>query len=218
MEWFHDFVLQQEKKPAPKKEAEEEEEEEEFKEKPSKDPFAHLPKGTFVMDEWKRTYSNEDTDKVAIPYFWKNFDKENYSIWYGEYLYPKELGKIFMSCNLVGGMFQRLDKMRKHAFGSVCIFGEDDNNTISGVWVWRGQDLAFGVSPVDPLVPRFAPQRILTRGSSLQLSPDLSVDSESYSWKKLDPDNEEHKKMVNEYLLWEGDFGGKKFNQGKVFK
>lgn len=44
------------------------------------------------------------------------------------------------------GMFQRLDKMRKNAFASVCLFGEDNNSTISGIWVWRGHDLAFTVS------------------------------------------------------------------------
>ena len=32
------------------------------------------------------------------------------------------------------------------------------------------------------------------------------------------PKSEETKKLVNEYFLWEGDFGGKKFNQGKIFK
>ena len=29
-----------------------------------------------------------------------------------------------MSCNLIGGMIQRLDTMRKNAFGSMCLFGE----------------------------------------------------------------------------------------------
>lgn len=43
------------------------------------------------------------------------------------------------------GMFQRLDKMRKQAFASVCLFGTEADSTISGVWVWRGQDLAFEV-------------------------------------------------------------------------
>jgi elongation factor 1 gamma, putative len=43
-------------------------------------------------------------------------------------------------------MFQRLDRMRKHAFASMILFGEDNKSTISGVWVWRGQDLAFLVS------------------------------------------------------------------------
>lgn len=51
-----------------------------------------------------------------------------------------------MSCNLISGMYQRLDSMRKGAFASACIFGEDNDNTISGIWIWRGQDLAFTVS------------------------------------------------------------------------
>jgi len=163
-------------------------------EAPQKDPFGALPKGTFVMDDFKRVYSNEDTATKAIPYFWEHFDKDNYSIWYCEYKFPKELTLIFMSCNLVTGMFQRLDKMRKNAFGSMCVFGTDNNSSISGIWIWRGQELAF------------------------LLSEDWQIDYESYEWKKLDPNSEETKKMVNEYLLWEGDFGGKKFNQGKIFK
>lgn len=34
-------------------------------------------------------------------------------------------------CNLITGMFQRIERMRKAAFTSVCVFGSDDNNTIS---------------------------------------------------------------------------------------
>jgi len=62
------------------------------------------------------------------------------------------------------------------------------------VWIWRGQGLAF------------------------DLSDDLKIDYESYSWKKLDAGSEETKTKVDEYLAWEGKFDGKKFNQGKVFK
>ncbi|CAH1174119.1 unnamed protein product [Phaedon cochleariae] len=160
----------------------------------SKDPFSEMPKGTFDMDDFKRCYSNEDESK-SIPYFWQKFDPEHYSIWYGEYKYPKELTKVFMSCNLIGGMQQRLDKMRKQAFASVCLFGEDNNSTISGVWVWRGQELAF------------------------PLSPDWQIDYESYEWKKLDPASEETKKLVEQYFSWTGtDKEGRKFNQGKIFK
>lgn len=36
--------------------------------------------------------------------------------------------------------------MRKQAFASVCLFGENNNSSISGIWVWRGQGLAFEVS------------------------------------------------------------------------
>lgn len=65
--------------------------------------YKRLAFSTFVMDEFKRVYSNEDTATKAIPYFWEHFDKENYSIWYCEYKYPQELTLVFMSCNLITG-------------------------------------------------------------------------------------------------------------------
>lgn len=43
-------------------------------------------------------------------------------------------------------MFQRLEKLRKNAFASVIVSGVDNNNTITGIWIMRGQDLAFTVS------------------------------------------------------------------------
>jgi len=91
-----------------------------------------------------------------------------------------------MTCNLVSGFFQRLDKLRKNAFGSMCVFGENNNNTITGIWVWRGQQLAF------------------------ELSTDWQVDYESYKWTKLSPDDEKTKQLVNQYFLWEGEHNGKK--------
>jgi len=159
-----------------------------------KDPFADMPKPTFNMDEFKRVYSNEDTAEKAIPYFWKNFDKDHCSIWFCEYKYPEDLKQVFMTCNLVSGFYQRLDKLRKHAFASMCVFGENNNNTIAGIWIWRGHELAF------------------------ELSTDWQVDYESYSWKRLSLDDDETKKLVNQYFLWEGEHNGKKFNQGKIFK
>lgn len=188
-----------EKPAAAKKEAEPVEELDEAElalaaEPKSKDPFDLMPKGTFNMDDFKRSYSNED-ESVSIPYFWSKFDAENYSIWYGEYKYNEELTKVFMSCNLIGGMYQRLDKMRKQAFASVCLFGEDNNSTISGVWVWRGQELAF------------------------PLSPDWQIDYDCYAWKKLDAASDETKALVKQYFAWTGtDKEGRKFNQGKIFK
>jgi len=160
----------------------------------SKDPFDALPKGTFNLDDFKRCYSNEDEAK-SIPYFWEKFDPENYSIWLGEYKYNDELQKVFMSCNLITGMYQRLDKMRKNAFASMCLFGTDNDSSISGIWVWRGQDLAF------------------------ELSSDWQVDYESYQWTKLDVSNEDTKKLIYRYLSWTGtDKQNRPFNQGKIFK
>lgn len=51
-----------------------------------------------------------------------------------------------------------------------------------------------------------------------QLDENWQIDYESYSWKKIDPTTPESKKMINEHFLWEGDFDGKKFNQGKIYK
>merc|ERR1711910_114276 len=112
------------------------------KEPKSKDPLAALPKGTFDLEEWKRFYSNNDEDD-SIKWFWEHFDAENYSIWRADYKYNDELAMVFMSCNLIGGMFQRLEKFKKNAFASAILFGENNNSSISGIWVWKGQELAF---------------------------------------------------------------------------
>ena len=50
-----------------------------------------------------------------------------------------------MCSNLVSGMLQRIDKLRKYAFASVLVLGEDNKAAIEGVWVMRGQELAFNV-------------------------------------------------------------------------
>jgi elongation factor 1-gamma len=136
------------KEPEPKDEAEAGDDIDDiYAEEPKqKDPFADMPKTTFNMDEFKRVYSNEDTAEKAIPYFWKNFDKEHCSIWFCEYKFPEDLTQIFMTCNLVSGFFQRLEKLRKNAFASMCVFGENNNNTVTGIWIWRGHELAFEVN------------------------------------------------------------------------
>merc|ERR1739847_78872 len=91
-----------------------------------KDPFAAFPKSTFILDELKRVYSNEDIKTKAIPYFWNHFDKENFSIWLCEYKYPEDLGL----------MFQHLDKLNKNAFAAVGAFGKSSDAQIQGLWVW----------------------------------------------------------------------------------
>lgn len=164
-------------------------------EKPKeKDPFAAMPKGNWDMDDFKRFYSNNDEDK-SVPYFWEKFDKENFSIWRCDYKYNDELTMVFMSCNLIGGMFQRLEKLRKNAFASMALFGENNKSSISGIWVWKGHQLAF------------------------ELSEDWQIDYNSYDWKKLDANAPETKELVNQYLCWTGkDLEGRAFNQGKIFK
>ena len=76
-------------------------------------------------------------------------------------------------------MFQRLEKFKKNAFASSMIFGENSDSSISGIWVWRGKQLAF------------------------DLCEDWAIDSPSYTWKMLDSKSEETKKLVTQYWKWE---------------
>ena len=72
----------------------------------AKDPFAHLPKSTFVLGEFKHKYSNEDTLLVVLSYFGEHFDKDGWSLWYSEYCFLEELTQTFMNCNPITRMFQ----------------------------------------------------------------------------------------------------------------
>jgi len=146
------------------------------------------------MDAWKRTFSNEKDDDKILEYFYKHFPSDNYSVWQGNYKYANELSMSFMASNMVGGMFQRIEKLRKHAFASVIIFGENNALEIEGLWFWRGHDLVF------------------------PLCDDWTTDYETYDWKKLDFNADSTKKKIKEFLAWEGDFDGRKFKTGKIYK
>ncbi|XP_054437203.1 elongation factor 1-gamma-like [Pteronotus mesoamericanus] len=124
----------------------------------AKEPFVHLPEGAFLLDEFKHKYSIEDTLSLVLPYFWEHSDKDGWSLWYSRCHFPEELTQTFVSCNLITGMFQQWDKPRKNVFASALLFGTNTSISMSGVWVFRGQDLAF------------------------PLSPDWQVDYEPYTW------------------------------------
>ena len=157
-----------------------------------KNPWANAPKPSMDMDAWKRSYSNNEVD-VSWKYFLENFKKDDYSIWAMDYKYNDELTLGFMACNLVSGMFQRLEKLNKHAFGSVLVLGTNNDLKITGVWFWLGHELAF------------------------PLSPDWQTDYSCYTWTKLNIDNEEDKKKICDYFSGEGDYG-KPLVEQKIFK
>ncbi|QLL34768.1 hypothetical protein HG536_0H01430 [Torulaspora globosa] len=154
----------------------------EVEEKPAearkpKHPLELLGKSSFVLDEWKRKYSNEDTRPVALPWFWEHYNPEEYSLWRVDYKYNDELTLTFMSNNLIGGFFNRLSASTKYMFGCLVVYGENNNNGITGAVMLRGQDH----------VPAF----------------DVAPDWESYSYTKLDPSNEQDKEFVNDMWAWD---------------
>lgn len=162
-----------------------------------KHPLEALGKPKAALDEWKRVYSNEETRETAIPWFWKNqYDPEEWSLWKVDYKYNDELTLTFMSNNLVGGFFNRLSASTKYMFGCMVVYGENNNNGITGAFLVRGQDY----------VPAF----------------DVAPDWESYEFTKLDGSKEEVQKFVNNMLAWDEpvEVNGEKreIADGKVFK
>ncbi|KAL9128660.1 MAG: hypothetical protein Q9217_002688, partial [Psora testacea] len=184
-------------KPKPK-EAEEEEVMEEEEEKPApkpKHPLEALPKASLPLDEWKRKYSNEDTP-AALNWFWENYNPEEYSLWKCDYKYNDELTMTFMTANLIGGFFTRLEASRKYIFGCASVYGVTNDSIVQGAFVVRGQEAA----------PAF----------------DVAPDYESYEFTKLDATKPEDKKFVESMWSMEEpiEVNGKKYEwaDGKVFK
>lgn len=181
-------------KAAPEPEAEEEEEEDKPAPKP-KHPLEALGRSAFVLDDWKRKYSNSEPPE-ALTWFWENADLEEYSLWRVNYKYNPELTQTFMSSNLIGGFFNRLEASRKYIFGSASVYGVSGDSAITGSFMIRGQEAppAFDVAP----------------------------DWESYEYIKLDPKNPDDKKFVEDTWSWECPVtvDGKSFDwaDGKVFK
>ncbi|KAI8577515.1 hypothetical protein K450DRAFT_252049 [Umbelopsis ramanniana AG] len=180
-----------EKKAEPKKEKKPEAAEEADEPKPEPKPKSALdllPPSPFVMDAWKRMYSNNDTD-VAMKWFWENHDPQGFSLWKVDYKYNDELTQTFMSNNLIGGFYARLERAHKYAFGSMIVRGTNNNNTISGYWLIRGQEVPFEIYD--------------------------AADYESYNFTKVEPAQyEEKKKEIEDYMSWNFE----DLADGKIFK
>merc|ERR1712227_935082 len=194
---YNEIAGKPQKEKAPKKQAAPPAEPAAPKEKPS-DPWADCDKFTMDMDSWKRFYSNNDEDK-SIEHFWTLITpevKEHYSLWKCNYKYNDELNMDFMASNLVGGMYQRIEKLRKHCFSSMCVAGVTRDLNITGLWFWRGNTLAF------------------------ERSPDWQIDYEVYDWVKVDRDSAEAKELVT--LYWKAEDGmkydGKVLSECKIYK
>lgn len=182
--------------PKPKAPAEDDEDDEPAvaEEPKPKNPLDSLPKSNFNLEDWKRAYSNMDTRGAggSIEWFYEKFDAEGFSIWKVAYKYPEELTQVFMSSNLIGGYFNRLEASRKYLFGSMGVLGVSNASVIEGVLITRGQDII----PVVNVAP----------------------DWESYNYEKIDLSKPEHKAYFEAALAWDLESGDKKWADGKNYK
>jgi len=96
--------------------------------------------------------------------------------------------------NKVGGFLQRIDYVRKHAFGVMAILKNDQGQfPITGVWIFRGQDIP-------------------------QIMKDECYDLELYDWAKIDMSDEDGKKRMEDIMCEEAMIDGMECIECRVFK
>jgi len=154
----------------PKKD--DDDEDDEPKEKKEKNPLDSLPPSTFNLFDFKTLFVNAKDKSEAVKFFFDNFDKNGYSVYWVRYIKDETTGKVlFLTNNLMKSAIQKLDDMRKYAFAVEGVHGEEPNLEIRGVWVWRG----VGV-----------PERI-------------QEELELYELKPLNTDAEQDRKLIADY-------------------
>uniref|UniRef100_A0A0D6QV55 Uncharacterized protein n=1 Tax=Araucaria cunninghamii TaxID=56994 RepID=A0A0D6QV55_ARACU len=171
------------------------EEEEEAPKPKAKNALDLLPKTDMDIDEWKRLYSNTKTNfrEIAIKGFWDKYDPEGYSLWFCEYKYNDENTVSFVTLNKVTGFLQRMDLVRKYAFGKMLIIGDQPPFKVKGLWLFRGQE-----------IPKFVMDEV--------------YDMELYDWTKVDINDEAQKERVNAMIEDQEPFEGQPLLDAKCFK
>jgi len=187
----------EEKKKAKKEDDDEEPEPDYVQEKKAEHPFKLLDKSNpspFIMDEWKKTYSNCEDYHQAMDFFWSKFDPEGWSLFRGDYKYNEECKVLFMTSNLIGGFIQRTEEIRKWLFGTMTIRGvEGESMKVTG--------------------------HFLIRGDSIQPLIACNDDAECYEWTKLPfPPTEELKKQLYDYWCSEGPLDGEPCLDSRCYK
>lgn len=131
-------------KPAPAAEHGDDDEEESGSKK-EKNPLDNLPKSNMILDAVKKLFFEKRPhfDKFFTE-FWKIFDAEGYCIYNLGYNYNEDNKVSYMTSNLTAGYIQRLDELRKYAFGVLNVTGKDEDTapfTISGCFIFRGKEV-----------------------------------------------------------------------------
>jgi elongation factor 1-gamma len=189
---------QEPKKKEEKKVEKEEQPEEEKKVKKPDHPFKIMDKekpSTFVMDTWKKTYSNCETYEAAMKEFWETFDPEGWSIFRGDYMYNDDNSVLFMTSNLIAGFIQRTEEIRKWLFGTMTIRGTAGKGTMKITAYY------------------------LIRGDSIKPLIDCNDDAEFYNWTKMEmPASEADKKLLFDYWTGDSEFEGEPCLDSRVYK
>ncbi len=187
----------EEKKKVVKEEEDDEPELDYVPEKKAEHPFKIMDKTsptTFVMDTWKKTYSNTEDYHVAMETFWSTFDPAGWTIFRGDYNYNEELKILFMTSNLIGGFIQRTEEIRKWLFGTMTIRGvEKESLKVTAFYLIRGDS-------IQPLIA-------------------CNDDASCYTWTKLSfPPTAAEKELLYDYWCSEGPLEGEPNLDSRCYK
>lgn len=158
-------------------------------------PLDELPPSSMNLDEWKRCYSNtKDLRGEAMTWFWKNFDPSGWSFYWMRYdKLEGECEVSYVTSNLLHGFIQRIDNsFRKYSFGVIDVVGNEGDLNIQGVWMFRGKEIPFEMKDH----PSF----------------------EYHTFRKLDHNNADDKKLIEDYWCSDEEVSGLPIQDGKVWK
>ena len=169
-------VEEPKKEVSKKEEAKKEKTEDEPKEEKKKvDVF---PETKMDFDKFKKDFCNSTDRKAVLDHFFKEeYDKNAFSVYKVKYQKLESEGKVlFKTENGRDGFLERCDPFRKHMFGTLGVFGEEENYDIKGLFLWRGKG-----------IPKFLEEE----------HPQF----EYYERVELDPSKDSDRKTIDEYWL-----------------
>ena len=109
-----------------------------------KHPLDALEKSSMHLDTWKKTYSNSKPDYYAcMKWLKENFDPKGYSIMKCSYKYQDENTVDWLTSNKIHCYIQRLDDVRKYAFGVMAVLDRKATKgyyEVVGAWIGRGTE------------------------------------------------------------------------------
>ena len=158
-------------------------------------PLDELPESTFILDAWKRQYSNDkNLRECSMPWFWNHFDPKGYSLWYMRYEKTEGENVVdYATANMLSGFLQRLDNnFRKYSFAVLNVIGEKGNFDIQGVWLIRGNEIP----------------------NELKEHPSFQY----YEFKRLNQNDTRDKALIEDYWCNDDVVEGRSISSCKVWK
>jgi len=168
------------------------------KEPTIKNPLDLLPPSPFVLDAYKRLYSN---DKGNIrtgsgAHLIDNLDMAGYSAWLVTFNHCADYPLDFMLPNFLSGFYQRMEgnKLHKYGMGWLYITKQGGARHCEGFFIWRGAE-----------------------GLPAILKSEVP-DTELFTWTKVD-NLKDHQDRILDFLTGEGAyFAGREWVDWKGFK